>query len=627
VALADAYSLVWEAASGAIRPDPLLTVSEWADNHRFLSQRASAEPGAWRTDRTPYLREVMDCLSATSPVEKAVFMKGAQVGGTEAGNNWLGYVIDNCPGPMLMVQPTVEMAKRNSKTRIAPLIEESPSLREKVRDPRSRDSGNSLLAKEFPGGVVVMAGANSAAGLRSMPVRFLFLDEPDAYPGDVDGEGDPCTLAEARTRTFSRRKVFYVSTPTLAGRSRIEREFLESDMRFFEVPCPLCGSYQQLVWEQMKWEEGRPETARYQCAHCDEQFEEHHKNKILPRGQWVPQNPEGKWRGYHISSLYSPLGWFSWKECVEAFTQARKTDEAMRVFQNTILGLTYADTGEAPDWELLYGRRENYPIGQVPDPVVFLTAGVDVQKDRIELEVVGWGRNLESWSIDYAVLHGDTASDEVWEQLSAVVRQDYGRMDGMRLPIRMAAVDTGFRTQEVYRWVKSQSALRVMAVKGREQQATIISQPSTVEVTIRGKRIRGGIKVWPVGVSVAKSELYGWLRRRLPSNLEEGLPYGWCHFPQHTEEYFKQLTAESLVSRIVRGYQKYQWEKTRDRNEALDCRVYNRAAAMAIGADRWDDKRWEYEAGQSFNGMATVSAQTAQVSQQSPIKRRKSTFL
>lgn len=627
MALADAYSLVWEAASGAIRPDPLLTVSEWADKHRFLSQRASAEPGAWRTDRTPYLREVMDCLSATSPVEKAVFMKGAQVGGTEAGNNWLGYVIDNCPGPMLMVQPTVEMAKRNSKTRIAPLIEESPSLREKVRDPRSRDSGNSLLAKEFPGGVVVMAGANSAAGLRSMPVRFLFLDEPDAYPGDVDGEGDPCTLAEARTRTFSRRKVFYVSTPTLAGRSRIEREFLESDMRFFEVPCPLCGSYQQLVWEQMKWEEGRPETARYQCAHCDEQFEEHHKNKILPRGQWVPQNPEGKWRGYHISSLYSPLGWFSWKECVEAFTQARKTDEAMRVFQNTILGLTYADTGEAPDWELLYGRRENYPIGQVPDPVVFLTAGVDVQKDRIELEVVGWGRNLESWSVDYVVLHGDTASDEVWEQLSEVVRQDYGRMDGMRLPIRMAAVDTGFRTQEVYRWVKSQSALRVMAVKGREQQATIISQPSTVEVTIRGKRIRGGIKVWPVGVSVAKSELYGWLRRRLPSNLEEGLPYGWCHFPQHTEEYFKQLTAESLVSRIVRGYQKYQWEKTRDRNEALDCRVYNRAAAMAIGADRWDDKRWEYEAGQSFNGMATVSAQTAQVSQQSPIKRRKSTFL
>ena len=627
MALANAYDMVWSAASAAIRPDAVLTVSEWADQHRFLSQRASAEPGSWRTDRTPYLREIMDCLSATSAVEKVVFMKGAQVGGTEAGNNWLGYVIDNCPGPMLMVQPTVEMAKRNSKTRIAPLIEESPSLRDKVRDPRSRDSGNSLLAKEFPGGVVVMAGANSAAGLRSMPVRFLFLDEPDAYPGDVDGEGDPCTLAEARTRTFSRRKIFYVSTPTLAGRSRIEREFLESDMRFFEVPCPLCGTYQQLVWENMRWEEGQPDTVRYQCAHCGEQFEEHHKNKILIAGQWRPQNPEGKWRGYHISSLYSPLGWFSWKECVEAYVQARKTDEAMRVFQNTILGLTYADTGEAPDWELLYGRREHYPLGQVPEGAVFLTAGVDVQKDRVELEVVAWGPNLESWSIDYQVLHGDTAADDVWELLSAAVRQEYPRVDGMVLPIRMTAIDTGYRTQEVYRWVKGQSAMRVMAIKGRETQATIISQPSTVEVTVRGKRIKSGIKLWPVGTSVAKSELYGWLRRRLPENLDDGLPHGWCHFPQHSEEYFKQLTAESLVSRVVRGYQKYQWEKTRDRNEALDCRIYSRAAAMAVGADRWDEKRWAYERDEGARGVAQQTSRAAQPAQQQQLRRRKSSFL
>jgi phage terminase large subunit GpA-like protein len=626
MALANGIAIVWAAAQGAIRPDPLLTVSEWADQHRMLSQRASAEPGSWRTDRTPYLREIMDCLSAISPVEKAVFMKGAQVGGTEAGNNWLGYVIDNCPGPMLMVQPTVEMAKRNSKTRIAPLIEESPTLRDKVRDPRSRDSGNSLLAKEFPGGVVVMAGANSAAGLRSMPVRFLFLDEPDAYPGDVDGEGDPCTLAEARTRTFSRRKIFYVSTPTLAGRSRIEREFVDSDMRFFHVPCPHCGVLQQLVWEQVKWEDGRPETVRYQCAHCDELFEEHHKNTILIKGEWVRQNPEGKWRGYHISSLYSPLGWFSWKDCVEAFLQAQKSDEAMRVFQNTILGLTYADTGEAPDWEVLYGRRENYPLGQVADAAVFLTAGVDVQKDRLEMEVVAWGPNLESWSVDYVVLHGDTAGDAVWEELSRQVQREYQREDGLAMPLRMTAIDTGYRTQEVYRWVHRQSVLRVMAIKGREQQATIISQPTPVEVTIRGKRIRGGVKVWPLGVSVAKSELYGWLRRKLPENLDDGLPFGWCHFPQHSEEWFKQLTAESLVSRVVRGYQKYQWEKTRDRNEALDCRVYARAAAMVVGADRWDAKRWEYERGQAPRSSA-APAQSNTKSTETPVKRRKSSFL
>lgn len=626
MALSNGMAVVWAAAQDAIRPDPLLTVSEWADKHRMLSQRASAEPGHWRTVRTPYLREIMDCLSATSPIEKVVFMKGAQVGGTEAGNNWLGYCIDNCPGPMLMVQPTVEMAKRNSKTRIAPLIEESPTLRDKVRDPRSRDSGNSLLAKEFPGGVVVMAGANSAAGLRSMPVRFLFLDEPDAYPGDVDGEGDPCTLAEARTRTFSRRKIFYVSTPTLAGRSRIEREFVDSDMRFFQVPCPHCGTLQQLVWEQMKWENGRPETVRYQCVHCDELFEEHHKNAILPKGQWVPENPEGKWRGYHISSLYSPLGWFSWRDCVEAFMQAQKSDEAMRVFQNTVLGLTYADTGEAPDWEVLYGRRENYPLGQVADAAAFLTAGIDVQKDRLEMEVVAWGPNLESWSVDFVVLHGDTADDAVWEDLSRQVQREYTREDGMTVAIRMAAIDSGFRTQEVYRWVHRQSAMRVMAVKGREQQATIISPPTPVEVTIRGKRIRGGVKVWPVGVSVAKSELYGWLRRKLPENLDDGLPFGWCHFPQHPEEWFKQLTAEALISRVVRGYQKYQWEKTRDRNEALDCRVYARAAAMAVGADRWDATRWEHERGLT-SGSSAKPAQTSSKPGETTVKRRKSTFL
>lgn len=626
MALGSADQVIWKASCEAIRPDPILTVSEWADSHRFLSQRASAEPGVWRTARTPYLRQIMDDLSATSPVEKVVFMAGAQVGKSESGNNWIGYIIDNCPGPTLSVQPTVDMAKRNSRTRIAPLIEESPRLHEKVKDPRSRDSGNSMLSKEFPGGILVMTGANSAAGLRSMPVRFLFLDEVDAYPGDVDGEGDACALAEARTRTFSRRKMFWTSTPTIAGRSRIEREYLDSDMQVFELPCPFCGEFQQLLWEQMKWEEGRPETVRYVCRSCGEGIEEHHKNKMLPQGRWSPQNPEGKWRGYHISSLYSPLGWFSWKDCVDKYLDAQKSDEAMRVFQNTVLGQTYADTGEAPDWEVLYHRREAFPMGQVPDKAVFITAGIDVQKDRLEMEIVGWGRNLESWSLDYVVISGDTAEDEVWEQLSRQISLTYPCSNGLQMPIRMAAIDTGFRTQEVYRWVKSQSAIRVMAVKGREQQSTILGQPSSVEMTVRGKRIRSGVKVWPVGVGVAKSELYGWLRRKQPTDPDEALPFGWCHFPQHSEEFFKQLTAESLVSRIVRGYQKYQWEKTRERNEALDCRIYARAAAAAIGADRWDEARWDYEASESgANVPGTSEKQTEKRS--NTIKRRRSSFL
>lgn len=624
--LAKANEIIWGVTSEAIRPDRELTVSEWAQLHRVLSQRASAEAGKWKNSRTPYLVEIMDELSANSSTEKVVFMAGAQIGKTEAGNNWIGYIIDMSPGPTLAVQPTVELAKRNSRTRIAPLIDESPRLREKVKDPRSRDSGNSMLAKEFLGGVLIMTGSNSSAGLRSLPVRFLFLDEVDSFAGDVDGEGDPCALAEARTRTFSRRKSFWTSTPTVANRSRIEKEFVEGDMRVFEIPCPLCGTFQQLIWEQMVWEEKKPETAKYKCAHCDELFEEHHKNKILPRGQWSPKNPEGKYRSYHISSLYSPLGWFSWRECCEKYEAAQKDDNLLKVFNNTVLGIAWADTGEAPEWETLYHRREDYALGTVPDGVVFVTAGIDVQKNRLEMEIVGWGKNLESWSLDYIVLSGDTAEDHIWKELSKTIQLTFPAANGIKMPIRMTAIDTGYRTQEVYRWVRSQSQIKVMAIKGREQQSTILGQPSPVELTLRGRKIKSGIKVWPVGVSVAKSELYGWLRRTKPTDENEELPTGWCHFPHHTEEFFKQLTAESLVSRIVRGYHKYQWEKTRERNEALDCRVYARAAFDAVGAQRWTDERWEFELNES--GLKSgEKLQKATENQQKPIKRRRSSFL
>ena len=268
-----------------LTPDPLLTVSEWSDRYRYLSQRASAEPGRWRTSRTPYLKEIMDCLSATSPVQVVTFIKGAQLGGSEAGSNWIGYIVDYAPGPIMNVQPTVEMAKRNSKQRIEPLIQDSPRLREKIKPSRSKDSGNTILAKEFPGGLLVMTGANSAVGLRSLPARYLFLDEVDAYPGDVDGEGDPVALAEARARTFARRKILKVSTPTIQGRSRIESSYEQSDQRKYHVPCPHCGHYQDLIWSRVKWEKEKPQTAVYQCSGCEQPIQEHHKTEMLANGR------------------------------------------------------------------------------------------------------------------------------------------------------------------------------------------------------------------------------------------------------------------------------------------------------------------------------------------------------
>ena len=393
-----------QAWRDGLTPDPLLTVSEWAQQHRVLTSRASAEPGRYRIARTPYMRDILDALSPADPCRRVVFMKAAQVGATEGGNNWIGYVIHQAPGPMLAVQPTVELAKRNSRQRIDPLIEESAALRERVRPARSRDSGNTMLSKEFPGGILIMTGANSAVGLRSIPARYILLDEVDAYPASADEEGDPVTLAEARSLTFAhRRKVLLISTPTVKGFSRIEREYEASDQRRYFVPCPHCGHAQALVFERLRWEKGKPETAAYHCKSCDEPIAEHHKTAMLAAGVWRATGTaaDPATIGFHLSALYSPPGWKSWADIARDKEAAKGSDEAERAFRNTVLGETWVETGEAPDWQRLYDRRERWTPGTVPAGGLFLTAGADVQKDRIEVDVWAWGRGLESWLIEH----------------------------------------------------------------------------------------------------------------------------------------------------------------------------------------------------------------------------------
>ncbi len=591
-----------------VKPDPLLSVSEWADRYRVLSSKSSSEPGRWRTARTPYLKEIMDCLSPSSKVRRVVLMKGAQVGGTECGNSWLGYIIHQSPGPVMAVSPTVELAKRSSKQRIDPLIEESDVLRGLVKERRSRDSGNTVLAKEFPGGVLVMTGANSAVGLRSMPARYLFLDEVDGYPGDVEGEGDPIMLAERRSATFQRRKMLLVSTPKTKGLSRIEREFAASDQRYFFVPCPHCGEKQVLSFDRLRWPEGKPRETTFVCVHCDAEIQEHHKTDMLACGEWRPTVPGAhKTAGFHLSSLYSPVGWYSWGDAAESFEAAKKNHDLMKGFVNTVLGLPYEEEADAPEWQRLYDRREPYPIGTVPWGGVFLSAGADVQKDRIEIEVVAWGRSRENWSVDYLVLDGDTARPEVWKLLDQALAKDWPHAGGQLMPIRVLCIDSGYATQDVYAWARpypqatwgpagavARSPRTVVAVKGQDRDTALLLRASRAD---SGSRKRG-LKVWSVGTPVAKSELYRWLKLERPTDemLAKGdsFPPGFCHFPQYGEEFFKQLTAERLVTRMVKGFPRGVWEKDGGRrNEALDCRVYARAAAAIFGIDRFDDRQWK----------------------------------
>lgn len=601
-----------EAFLRGLRPDPRVTVSEWADRHRQLTTRSSSEPGPWRTARTPYLREIMDCLSSSSPVEVLVFMKGSQLGGTEVGNNWLGYIIDHCPGPTMVVMPTESVQRRKSRQTLDALIEDTPRLAAKVAQKKSRDPGNTTLMKVFPGGMLVLASAQSAAELRSMATRYLFLDEIDAFPDELEGEGDPDELAERGTRTFPNRKVFRVSTPTVTGRSRIERAFLETDRRYYHVPCPFCGAMQRIAWSRIRWEHTDDELpervalelrekkreAWLECEACAKRIEEHWKPRMLEGGVWIPEDPSlgERVRGYHLSALYSPLGMYPWAQSVARFLRARGAPARLRVWVNQDLGETFKETGEAPDWQTLYERRERYAVGRVPKGGVLLTAGVDLQADRIEYEVVAWGAGLESWSVQYVVHPCDPTN---LAQLGAELDRLLSRLfefedDGPPARLAGLAIDTGFETQSVYAWVRrfGRSA-RVFAIKGRTGTQVPVGVPSAVDVEVDGKRKMRGVRLWPVDTGMIKEELYSRLELRPP--VEPGAPYpsGFCHFPQYGPEYFKGLTAEVLVRRRLKGGRVLlDWEKKRERNEPLDCRVYARAAAFVLGTERWGDEDW-----------------------------------
>jgi phage terminase large subunit GpA-like protein len=586
--------------SFALRPDPLMLVSDWADKNRILTAASAAEPGPFRTSRTPYLKEIMDCLSFVPPYDQitdVVFMKGAQIGATECGNNFVGYIIDAAPGPALMVMPTVETMKRNSKQRIAPMIAESPRLREKVKEARSKDSGNTLLMKEFPGGVVVMTGANSAAGLRSMPMRYLFLDEIDAYPGDLDGEGDPITLAEQRMLTFLRRKCLKTSTPTITGLSRIEREFEESDQRYFFMPCPHCRGDIIFQMKDLRWPKGLPQEAQYFCPECGCEIKSHQKIKMLSEGRWKATNANGRkgCAGFHLSGLYSP--WLTWADIAQKKHSAKEDDTQNKVFVNTIEGRTWADMAEAPSATVLFKRAGDHDIGQVEASIVFITAGVDVQKDRLEAEIVGWNRWKQSFSLDYITFEGNTAEKAVWLKLDELLERRWQHPGGAELQIRLMAVDSGYATQDVYEWARTQDQRRVMVTKGVDKAPAAVGVAGVVEVGTLGKKRKIGLNVWPVGTHMLKAELYRWLN--LDYDIETvgeeqiaHFPPGYCFFPAYDIEYFEQLTAEQLVTTWKKNIPKREWQKTRRRNEALDCRIYARAAANVIGLDRWKESVW-----------------------------------
>jgi phage terminase large subunit GpA-like protein len=606
---------VIQSAAQAWAPPERLTVSQWADRYRVLTGKAAAEPGPWRTSRTPYLREIMDALSAHSAATDVVFMAASQVGKSEVGNNWVGYVIDYAPGPMLMVEPTVEMAEKYSKQRIAPMIDMSERLTAKIAPARKRDSGNTTTLKDFPGGLLAMVGANSASGLASMPIRYLNLDEVDRYPEDVDDEGSPIKLAEQRTITYRRRaKRYKASTPGRAETSIIAREYESGSRAQYWVPCPHCGGLQVLHRRHLQWiketdpatgkKVHRVDTAVYVCQVSGCVIEEHHKPWMLEevegdltRAHWRHRDEASPKRSYHVNALYAPIGLGrSWPEIAHEWIEASHDPAKLQTFINLIDGEAYEDHSERLKGEHLKLRAEAFGAREVPPGYLLLTIGVDTQDDRIEAKLVAWGEHERSVVLDYVVFDGDPIIPEgqpgsPWDALTAYRRKPVRNAFGVDLQAALAAIDSGgHRTAAVYQYVRMHRHDRVIATKGSSLAAQpVLGRPNKKEAkNSKGELAKYGVAPWMVGTDTAKDAIYA----RLESDGEIADPAArairFC-------EGLGDLYYEGLASE-VRDTRSGRYVKVFARNEPLDCFVGALAAAYhpAVRVHRLSAADWDY---------------------------------
>jgi len=545
---------------------PTLKISEWADKYRRLSPESSAEAGQWRTDRAEYQRGILDAFNNPN-IERIVVMTSSQVGKTEILLNAIGYYIDQNPSPMLCVQPTLAMGQAFSKDRLAAMIRDSDKLKDSVKDARSRDSGNTTMHKAFAGGHISIVGSNSASGLASRPIRILLMDEVDRYETSAGSEGSPISLAIARTKTFWNRKIFMCSTPTVKGISAIEDAFEESDQRYYHVPCPECNHKQVLKWKNVVWDDEKPETANYACDGCGAVISESKKQWMIKNGEWIATKPTNKVAGFHISELYSV--WSTWADMAKNFLEAKKNPETLKTFINTSLGESWQEQGDAVEYETLLERRLNYDFTNIPEEVLVLTAGCDVQKDRIELQLVGWGKDYLAYVCDYKIFWGDPNSQNVWSDLDAYLKKRFKTDTDRIIPISCTTIDSGgHHTNMVYQFTKPRQGRRVFAIKG----LSTAGKPIANRPTFVGKN---KAVLYGVGTDSAKEAIFA----RLATDPDQTT----LHFCSDLdEEYFKQLTAEKRITKFVRGRKTLAWKQIRPRNEALDTLVYNFAAIYIL---------------------------------------------
>lgn len=559
-------------AVAVMAPPPRLTVSQWADAKRKLSSESSPEPGQWRTSYNPLHREILDEFS--NPLtETVVVMSSGQFGKTEDILNVAGYHMEFDPCPMLIIRPTEDEAKSFVKDRLQPMVRDTPSLQSLILETRTKGSDNTLFHKKFPGGHVTTVWAGSPAGVASRPIRIMLADEIDLYPVDAVSKG------RKRTARFWNRRIGLFSTPTYEGLSTIESEFNSSDKRYPHVPCLFCGTFQKLVWEQIEWQQGRTDTAIYVCGKCSRAWTDRQRGQALKEAVWRPEKDFRGKAGFAAWEIHVPsasLGKMA-EEFINATEKARYGDnEPLQNWTNLTYGKSWALRGKTVEPDPLYARRENYTANALPYRILYLTAGVDVQDNRLELEIIGWRREKrndveESWGVEYIALYGDPAQKQIWDDLDECLKREWITEDGRRLRLGAVCIDSGgHHAEQVYRFCNSKIGRHIYSVKGQGG-----SRPIWPRLAGKSKKYKGSL-VWGVGVDTTKARIYGHLRVN-----EAG--QGYCHFPlSYDEAYFRGLTAEQLMTRHFHGQPVlYFFLPAGKRNEPLDVRCYAMAALFS----------------------------------------------
>jgi phage terminase large subunit GpA-like protein len=589
-AAAELYRFVMEQ----FRPPKLQTVSEWADENRLLVSESSATPGRWRTSRAPYQKDIMDAFTEKS-VWQIVIMASAQVGKTEIELNMMGRAIDADPGPMLFVQPTDAFAEDFSKRRVAPMIKACPALQNKVYEAKSRDAGNTISMKTFPGGSVAFTGANSPTQLAGRPVRYVFMDEIDRFPISAGTEGDPIKLAERRTETYrTNRKIIKTSTPIMRNASKIEKAYRNGTQEKWVTECPLCREYSFITFDNIRFEKDEYEdlngdkdwhvsNVRWVCPMCGAEMTEREAKKAPSK--WRAENPEALKEGirsFRLNAFMSPFS--DWGEICREFLKSKDDPELLKVFKNTMLGETWEARDARANAESLLYRREGYPA-EVPDGVLVLTMGVDTQDNRLEWEVVGWDRDEQSWGICKGIIPGRADMPETWEGMDRLLDREWTRENGEKIKVSAAFMDSGGHfTQDVYRECAARMPKRLFAVKGEG------GDKPYVRMMKRDNGRDSGVR-FLIGVDSGKEAIM-----YATTVTEEGPRY--MHFPKNGAmgydlEYFKGLVSEKMELHKKLGQSVIRWEKVYERNEPLDCRNYARAAYKYFN---WDFERLEREA-------------------------------